>query len=249
MHETTTTLATLTCRVVQQEPTPPELIVVLCHGFGAPGDDLVALGAELLHGRPSLGPHVRFVFPSAPLPLANLGMGPGRAWWMIDMQRLMALQMGTQRPDEATEHLAREVPEGLSNARKLLMGLLSELTVQTKLPMSRIVLGGFSQGAMLATDVTLRLEEAPAALCLMSGALINRADWEKRAPTRQGLKVLQAHGRQDPLLPFSTGTALRDLLTQSGMTVDFIPFNGGHTITLETLSRMGALIESLLPPR
>jgi phospholipase/carboxylesterase len=161
----------------------------------------------------------------------------------------LALQSGALRAGEAAERLAKEVPEGLSQARKLLLGLVSELTHQTKLPMSRLVLGGFSQGAMLATDVTLRLEEAPAALCAFSGALINRADWEKRAPIRKGLEVLQAHGRQDPILPFETGTALRDLLTGAGLKVDFIPFNGGHTLTLEALSRLGALLERRLPPR
>ena len=248
MPQISTTIASVPCRVVQQDSTPPELIVVLCHGFGAPGDDLVGLGAELLEAIPALGPHVRFVFPSAPLTLAHLGMGPGRAWWMIDMERLMARQMGAG-PEEIVQHLAKEVPEGLANARKLLLGLLSELMAQTKLPMSRIVLGGFSQGAMLATEVTLRLEEAPAALIAFSGALINQADWEKRAPLRKGLKVLQAHGRQDPILPFETGTGLRDLLTKAGLSVDFVPFNGGHTITLEALRKLGALLEGLLPPR
>jgi len=249
MHETTTTLAQLQCRILQQASTPPELIVVLCHGFGAPGDDLVPLAAEILDRKTSLGAHVRFVFPEAPHSLAHLGMGPGRAWWMIDMSRLMASQLGTHGPESITELLRREAPEDLATSRKRLLGLVSELATLSKLPLSRIVLGGFSQGAMLATDVTLRLEEAPAALCILSGALINETDWQKRAPLRQGLHVLQAHGRQDPVLPFQTGEALRGLLTQAGLKVDFHPFNGGHTITRDTLERLGTLLEGLLPPR
>lgn len=249
MHATTTTLASLSCQIVQLEPVPPELIVVLCHGFGAPGDDLVPLGAELLERRRALGARVRFVFPAAPLSLASLGMGPGRAWWMLTMERLMALQMGTAEPEAIVETMRRDSPEGLPDARKRLMGLVSELSVQTKLPLGRIVLGGFSQGSMLATDVALRLEEAPAALCILSGALVNEADWEKRAAARKGLKVFQSHGRQDPILPYEGGVVLRDFLSKAGLAVDFLSFNGGHTITLEGLDRVGALVESLLPPR
>jgi len=249
MHETSTTLSQLKCRVVQREPAPPELIVVLCHGFGAPGDDLVPLAAEILERKESLGAHVRFVFPEAPLSLSHLGMGPGRAWWMIDMARMMSMQMGTHGPEAITEMLRKEAPEELATSRKRLLGLVSELSTTSKLPLSRIVLGGFSQGAMLATDVTLRLEEAPAALCVLSGALINEADWQKRAPLRRGLRVLQAHGHQDPILPFQTGEALHGLLDKAGLKVDFHPFNGGHTITLDTLERVGALLEGLLPPR
>src|SRR4051794_17286804 len=52
-------------------------VVVLMHGFGAPGDDLVDLASYV-----RVPPDVRFVFPEAPLLLEG---GPGRAWWMLDM--------------------------------------------------------------------------------------------------------------------------------------------------------------------
>src|SRR5262245_45871791 len=57
-------------------------LVVLLHGFGAPGDDLVPLFRQLDVPR-----SVRFAFPEAPIDLGEL-VGPayagGRAWWMID---------------------------------------------------------------------------------------------------------------------------------------------------------------------
>ena len=58
--------------------------VVLCHGFGAPGDDLVPL-AEVL----SAPPRTRFFFPEAPLALPA-PYGDARAWWMLDLLRLEA---------------------------------------------------------------------------------------------------------------------------------------------------------------
>ena len=61
--------------------------VVLLHGFGAPGDDLVPLWRVLDVPR-----EVRFVFPAAPLPL-DMGYGDARAWWLIDMERIERAQL------------------------------------------------------------------------------------------------------------------------------------------------------------
>lgn len=233
----------LNCVVVQaQEEMTPDLVVILCHGFGAPGDDLVPLGSELLR-RPALAQRVRFIFPAAPLSLDEFGFQDARAWWQIEPERLMALQTGD------TSKFARmhtETPEGLPQARRALLGLIDEVCRQTGLAMKNIVLGGFSQGAMLTTDVTLRLEEAPAGLCILSGALISADEWKARAARRQSLPVFQGHGRQDGILPYSTGEALRDLLVNAQLDVDFFPFDGAHTITGPELSRMATFLEARL---
>ena len=62
-------------------------VVVLLHGFGAPGDDLASLWRVL---RAPTG--TRFVFPEAPLSLEAMGMPGARAWWMIDMMRLQRMR-------------------------------------------------------------------------------------------------------------------------------------------------------------
>src|ERR1700679_75351 len=78
-------------------------VVVLLHGFGAPGDDLVALGRAL-----RVPEGTRFVFPEAPLEL-GAGYMSGRAWWMIDIA-------GFQRSIERGEirDLSNDSPEGLT---------------------------------------------------------------------------------------------------------------------------------------
>jgi phospholipase/carboxylesterase len=58
--------------------------------------------------------------------------------------------------------------------------------------------------------------------------------------------VLQSHGRQDPILPFSDAGLLRDLLLEAGLSVDFLPFDGPHTISEEALEHLGALLLALL---
>ncbi|RYZ36676.1 MAG: phospholipase [Myxococcaceae bacterium] len=235
-----TKLGELNCVVVDALPegVKPELVVVLSHGFGASGTDLVGLGPELMTAAPRLAEAVRFVFPEAPLSLENLGMPQGRAWFALSQSVLM----GQQRD---WEEFAREVPPGMPAARRALMSTVAAL----QQPFHRIVLGGFSQGAMMSTDVALRLEECPAGLCLLSGALVAEEEWKPKARARPSLPVFQGHGRQDPVLPFQEGERLRDLLTGAGMPVEFLPFDGGHTILTEELEQLAAFLVKRLDGR
>jgi phospholipase/carboxylesterase len=244
MRTVTTELAGLTCRFVDAADAPegpPELLVVLCHGYGAPGHDLVGIGAELLRARPALSGRVRFCFPEAPLSLGGAPYFDSRAWWHIDIGRFERAMM---TGDMAS--LRADVPEGLASARRMLNGALEALQQRTGLPMGRILLGGFSQGAMLATDVALRLDEAPAALAIFSGTLLAEAEWRRLAPRRVGLKVLQTHGRQDPILPFVGSEWLRDMLVESGLDVRYLPFDGPHTIGVEGILGLADLAEGRL---
>lgn len=245
MHHVTTTLGGLRCAVLDFSDGAPQLLVVLCHGFGAPGDDLVPLAEELVARTPALQGNVRFLFPEAPIDLADLGNPGGRAWWPIDMEKLILRQQGVAVPEDT------ELPPELPRARRMLLGLIDEATRQAKLPLSRVVLGGFSQGAMLATDVALRLEEAPAALGIFSGTLVAPAEmeWRQRAPARRGLKVFQTHGMADPLLSFQKAESLKTLLEEAGLEVDFLPFRGGHTIVAAALVKFAELIAAALPAR
>src|SRR4051794_4733929 len=121
-------------------------VVVLMHGFGAPGTDLVPLWREL-----SVPSSVRFVFPEAPL---DSGFG-GRAWWHIDMARLQS-----RFSPDAVARLTTEIPEGIDQARAALLELLAALERDFHSKPETTVIGGFSQGAMLATDVVLRTDRA-----------------------------------------------------------------------------------------
>lgn len=237
------TLGGLNCRTVQQisEDAAPELVVILCHGFGAPGSDLVPIGAEILDHRPRLAESTQIIFPEAPLSLEEMGMFGARAWWHLDMVRMqMAIQNGEFR-DLRNDH-----PEGLVEAREKLIALIDEVKQRSGLPMSRIVLGGFSQGSMLATDVSLRLEEPPAGLCVWSGTLLCEDDWRELAAKRGQLRVLQSHGRTDPILPFEAAVWLRELFDESGFNAEFIDFRGIHTIPGEAVVGLADLMESLL---
>jgi len=208
-------------------------VVVLMHGFGAPGTDLVPLWREL-----SVPQSVRFVFPEAPL---ELGFG-GRAWWNIDMARLQ------ERFDAAAvERLIAEVPDGIAESRRAVLSLLDALERDFSAQPEQTVIGGFSQGAMLATDIVLRTERKFAGLAVLSGTLISHGEWLPLMPARAGLPVLQSHGRADPVLPFAMAERLRDELSTAGLAVQFVPFNGGHGIPGPAQDGLAKLIGLAVP--
>src|SRR5258706_877282 len=100
MQVTRVEIAGLTTRIVGPGPNGgAALTVVLMHGFGAPGDDLVQLASVI-------DAPVRFVFPAAPLELGGL-YGDSRAWWLLDLVRLEEeLRRGTPLD------LRAEIPQG-----------------------------------------------------------------------------------------------------------------------------------------
>ena len=221
MRVTRMELAGLTAHVVDRSESASPTTVVLLHGFGAPGDDLVSL-ADVVDAP------VRFVFPEAPLELGGL-YGEARAWWLLDLARLEdELRRGIPR-DRRTE-----IPDGLPAARAQVMRLLDQAV--SRMPTQRLVLGGFSQGAMLALDVALHRDVAPDGLVLMSGTLLAESEWDPRMAKLRDVPVLQSHGRADGLLPFSIAEVLRDKLRAAGARVDWHEFVGGHEIPLTVLA-------------
>jgi len=175
-------------------------------------------------------PSVRFVFPAAPLELGGL-YGEARAWWLLDLAKLeRELASGTPR-DRRTE-----VPQGLPQVREQVGRFLDDLMARFSIPPDRLVLGGFSQGAMLSLDVALHREIKPAALLLMSGTLLAESEWTPRMSGLAGVPVVQSHGRADQLLPFSVAEVLRDQLREAGAIVEWVPFVGGHEIPRAVLA-------------
>lgn len=219
-------LAGLKVRIVG--PQDAATTCVLLHGFGAPGDDLVPLAHELD------APGTRFVFPAAPLELGG-GYGDARAWWLLDLAKLeRELAAGTPRDRRS------EIPDGLSAVREQVTRFLDQLAI--RFPSQALVLGGFSQGAMLALDVALHRPVKPAALLLMSGTLLAESEWMPRMPSLAGMRIVQSHGRADGLLPFSIAELLRDRLVEAGAKVEWVPFVGGHEIPRAVLAAATRLL-------
>jgi len=214
------------------------LTVVLMHGYGAPGDDLVGM-AETIDAPAG----TTFVFPEAPLSLADPRMpflDGLRAWWPVDIGRYeRAIRQGT------LEELIKVEPEGMSAARDAVVAMLDALEAATETPGARIVLGGFSQGSMIATDVALRTKRPLAGLAILSGTVVSATEWLPAMAERKGLPVFQSHGIEDPTLPFALAELLHGAMKEAGLGVSFLPFEGGHGVSPEVMRDLGQWLRRL----
>jgi phospholipase/carboxylesterase len=119
-------------------------LVVLCHGYGADGNDLIGLAPHWQR----LMPTVSFVAPNAPEPCAA---GPGYQWFPISRLDPQSMRQGVEQA-----------------AASLDAFLDAELT-RAGLPPDRLALVGFSQGTMMSLHVGLKRK--PAAIVGYSGLL------------------------------------------------------------------------------
>ena len=200
------------CLVVEPEigPSSATKTIILFHGFGADAYDLQSLSEANQTPWPT-----RWIFPQGPL---EVPIGPGwtgRAWWPIDINNMTALK-----------DLSEVEPPALNKLRPQ----ITEMLTQLKTPLSEIILGGFSQGAMLATDSFLRCDPAAAGLIIFSGNLLCKNAWSALAPKHAGQKFFMTHGSQDMILPVSGAQRLETLLTQAGLKGRLQSFGGGHEI-------------------
>lgn len=162
-------------------------LVVLLHGYGADGHDLIDLGgswADLL-------PDAAFVSPHAPEPC---GMQPmGRQWWELTFRDPGERWRGVQQAHPDLDHF-----------------LDAELARHHLTP-DRLALVGFSQGAMMAMHVGLRRSVTPAAIVAYSGHLVGPEHLKSEARGKPPL--LLVHGDQDTIIPVS---ALFEAMTTFG---------------------------------
>ena len=208
-------------------------MVVLMHGFGAPGTDLVGLQQVL-----DAPEGTRFVFPEAPIALP-MPMLQARAWWEIDIERIQRAMMTGSLRD-----VRKEEPAGIIDARNAVFSTLDAL--EAALSPSKVVLGGFSQGAILTLDVALHSDRPFAGLVLFSGSFMAERIWRPKMPNRAGLPVFQSHGMMDPVLPYALATELHDALKEAGLRATFTAFAGMHEIGAPAIGEVNRFLQSVL---
>ena len=205
-------------------------LVVLLHGFAGAPEDLEPFAR-------SLGVGGRFIFPEGFAPLTQFGL-PGRGWWPSDgAARAEAIESGVPRDLSSFE------PEGLQPAHRTLSCLLDEWSAEAN--GAPLVLGGFSQGAMLAFDVALRSERVLAGLVQLSGARIAERLWDPLLGARSGTRAFVSHGRADPDLAFGATQRFVTDLDAAGWQIDFCPFDGGHEVSILALRGLKRFLRSL----
>ncbi len=204
--------------------------VLLFHGYGADAEDLLPLAQGWQEAE--MKPH--FFFPTGPLdvPIAPGYMGKG--WFPVDIEILkLAIH------EHKSKEIIKAFPREFSQVRAQCQDLIAELDI----PLSKLFLGGFSQGAILATEVALNFPEKVAALLLLSGTLVNEESWRKQAQFHKGMAFFQSHGQQDTLLPFDRAQALERLFLDAGFEGKLHAFHGGHEIPHSIISQLNAFLK------
>jgi phospholipase/carboxylesterase len=204
------------------------LTLVLLHGYAMQPTDL----APFAH---SIGIPAYFLLPQGPVSSPN----GGHAWWEVDLEaRESALSIGPR--DLASEH-----PRGLGAARQQFGQFLAAVTAEVK-PGRTIVLGGFSQGGMLALDWVLRGNQRVDGLALLSTSRVALSEWEPRRKRLRNVPVFLSHGATDRDLAFAAGERLRDFLLESAAQLTWTPFEGGHEIPLVVWRGLRKFLAALL---
>lgn len=190
-------------------------IMVLLHGYGADGADLIGLGREWR----LLWPDMLFVAPNAPTVCAqNPG---GYEWFPLQVDRI-----------------AGRI-EGAKLARPVITGFLTDLWAQTGLGAADTVLAGFSQGAMMALDVGISLDTELAAIVAFSGALIETDGLD--GPARPPIALI--HGALDQVVDPNLSRQAAERLEAHGFAVSLhISPGTGHGIAPDGLAFAGAFL-------
>jgi phospholipase/carboxylesterase len=190
-------------------------LVVLCHGIGADGFDLIDLAPTWARALPE----AVFVAPHAPFPC---DMGPtGRQWWSV------------------ADRTPSVMAAGARGADALLAPFLDGELARVGLPQDAYAVMGFSQGAMIALFSGLRRKVAPRAILAFSGALL--APESLAAELTHQPPVLLVHGEADEVVPVSRSRDAEAVLRALGVPVEATYVPGlGHGID-ETGLSLGAL--------
>jgi phospholipase/carboxylesterase len=204
--------------------------VVLLHGYGSTAEDWLPFTQTI-----TLPPTTRFLFPQAPeKTVPPDGPVGGRAWWRIDLEDHIA-------PGHTVPDLSATSPPGLRVAGDLVQTLLHGV------PRSRgpVVLGGFSQGAMVASEIAFSSDTPIAALVILSGTLVDEERWKLGFARRRGLPVFMSHGRADKILPFDVAERFHHELEAAGLAVTWFPFDGVHETPQQVIVALNAFLAKL----
>lgn len=189
-------------------------LVVLCHGVGADGHDLIDLAPTWSHALPD----AQFVSVDAPFPHDS---GFGRQWWSVADRTPSVMEAGVRR------------------AAGYLDAFIDAELARLTLPSERYALMGFSQGAMTVLFIGLRRIAAPRAILAFSGALI--APDRLADELANHAPVLLVHGEADDVVPAQRSHDAEQALRAAGVPVEavYVP-RLGHGID-DTGLAMGAL--------
>jgi len=199
----------------------PTRLVILLHGLGADGNDLIGLApywARLL-------PTTEFLSPNAPFPC---DMAPYGYQWFSSQDRSPAAVLA-----------------GVRAAAPFLDAFIDTALAERGLDDSDLALVGFSQGTMMSLFVGLRRAKPAAGILGFSGRLL--APELLTSELRSRPRTFLVHGTDDPLVPYDSLAAAQTALTEAGVPIETLTCPGiGHSIDENGLRRGGSFLKNVL---
>jgi phospholipase/carboxylesterase len=196
--------------------------VILLHGLGADGHDFVPIVDELNLSE-SLG--LRFVFPHAPFRPVTINQGyTMRAWY-----------------DIRAINIDREIDEiGINESIQATHELI-EKEIERGIPANKIILAGFSQGAVIALLTNLSFAKT-------LGGVIAMSCYLPSIPSNSNVKtpIFLAHGTEDSVVPYMLGLSACDQLKRAGCGVDWHSYPMGHSVCKEEIEDIKKWLEGVL---
>lgn len=191
------------------KPTSKPPLLILLHGVGSHEGDLFSLEG-------AFPPEWVVVSARAPLSLR-----PGSYAWF-------PVQFTPQGPVADAEQAEKS---------RLLVVDFIDWAVREYATDSPVILGGFSQGAIMTASVALTEPEKVAAAVLMSGRILPEVLPQVASPERRaGPRFVVVHGTEDAVLPVHHGRASRDTLESLGVSLVYREFPVGHSVSDESLT-------------
>jgi len=198
--------------------TEPMPLVIIMHGRGADANDLADI-APMIDGPGGS----RFLFPNARKAWeAAPGMTFGYTWF------------DGLPPD----------PKSIEATRKIVLQFLDAALKRYPTPAGKVVLGGFSQGALMALDAGLRTTQPIAGIVVMSGALFEQDPPDVTA--KKEVPILIAHGTADEMINVNKARRARRVLEERGLHVEYHEFPMGHQLTQESMAVVRGFISRCL---
>jgi len=205
--------------------------VVLLHGYGANAEDLAGLADYVPFSK-----NVNWSFIEAPFELAGNMYMKSYSWFDLNEELFTS-------PDKALvyEKMANLIPNKYNESMEMLLSTFREVLNTEK----NIVLGGFSQGSMMALQLFNNLSSIDQkqinSLTLFSSIRFN----VDNITENKTFPVFQSHGRIDEVLPFDQASLLKNILEKK-YNLEFVEFNGGHQIPMDVLQSWSDFVNKTL---
>ena len=195
-------------------------LIIVLHGYGANMNDLVSLSENIGDGKSI------FVFPNAPFEFQLSYQLYGYAW-------IFPPTMDSE-----------EMPESMTESIDKLIVAVDILIEDYNIKLPNVILGGFSQGAMMSASFGLIRPDIFKGIFMLSGMLLGESYLVSNIQSDNGQRVFVSHGEFDSLVPFSNLNKIVKFLESYGYSPEFHQYPMGHELSLQSINDLGKWINS-----